>query len=132
VFLDEIGHRAARGKDDLFAALERTLARLVALSAEHGGAEPSFLNFAVTDGVQAAVTRFTTMEGYDGESLHVDRGRRYVCDGGACRMVEPDDGGGAVIVSSEPLSGDPGWEMVPRNHAVLIGGSGAEVRALTV
>jgi predicted glutamine amidotransferase len=88
VFLDEIGHRAARGKDDLFAALERTLARLVALSAEHGGAEPSFLNFAVTDGVQAAVTRFTTMEGYDGESLHVDRGRRYVCDGGACRMVE--------------------------------------------
>jgi predicted glutamine amidotransferase len=72
------------------------------------------------------------MEGYDGESLHVDRGRRYVCDGGACRMVEPHDGGGAVVVSSEPVSGDPGWEMVPRNHAVLIGGSGAEARALTV
>jgi len=45
-------------------------------------------------------------------------------------MLEPEDSGAAVIVSSERLSRDPGWEVVPRNHAVLIGAGGAELRRL--
>jgi predicted glutamine amidotransferase len=36
-------------------------------------------------------------------------------------MVAPDAEGGAVIVSSERLSQDPGWENVPPNHLVAIG-----------
>ncbi|NOT30998.1 MAG: hypothetical protein HOP15_11170 [Planctomycetes bacterium] len=27
---------------------------------------------------------------------------------------------GAVIVASERMSDDPGWELVPRNHMVLV------------
>jgi predicted glutamine amidotransferase len=37
-----------------------------------------------------------------------------------CRMIDPEGQGGAVIVSSEPLSEDPGWTVVPRNHQVVI------------
>ena len=56
----------------------------------------------------------------DGESLHLHRGRRTICEAGVCRMVEPEFGNGAVLVSSEPPSMDPGWEMIPRNHLVAI------------
>jgi len=132
LFLDEVGHRPTRDVEELFAALTRTMARLVALAAEHAPGEPSYLNLAVTDGVHSVVTRYTTEDGYAGESLYVDRGRRYVCENGACRMVAPDDAGGAVIVSSEPLSDDPGWEAVPRNHAVLIDGRDVELRPLAL
>lgn len=130
VFLDEIDHRPARGAEDLLAALERTIERLLGLSAELGGGEHSYLNFAVTDGTHAAVTRYTTRPDYPGESLYVHRGRRYVCEEGTCRMVEPDNGGTAVIVSSERLSADPGWEPVPRNHVVLLDGVSSEIRPL--
>jgi predicted glutamine amidotransferase len=130
VFLDEIGHRPAASTAELAGAVERTIARLVELSAKYAGGEPSYLNLAVTDGKHAVVTRYTTERDYDGESLYVDRGRRYVCENGLCRMVAPDDAGGAVIVSSERLSPDPGWENVPRNHAVLVGEGAAELRRI--
>ena len=68
----------------------------------------------------AVVSRFTTEEGYDGESLYFHRGLRYVCVDGECRMLDPEGQGGAVIVSSEPLSEDPGWMVVPRNHQVVV------------
>jgi predicted glutamine amidotransferase len=35
-------------------------------------------------------------------------------------MIAPERNEGAIIVSSEPLSEDPGWEKVPPNHLVLI------------
>jgi len=47
-------------------------------------------------------------------------GRRYVCEGGVCSMVSPEKGTGAVIVSSERLSDDPGWQKIPSNHLVTI------------
>src|SRR5262245_50590515 len=127
VFLDEVGHAAAPSPEHLARAVERTVGRLVELSRKHGGGEESYLNLAVTDGRHAVVTRYTTLADYAGESLYVDRGRRYVCNAGVCRMVEPEEAGGAVIVSSERLSGDPGWEAVPRNHMVLIGDDGSEL-----
>lgn len=130
VFLDEIGHAAARSPEELEAALRRTIARLVELAHTRGGGEESYLNFAVTDGRHSAVTRYTTQTDYAGESLYVDRGRRYICEQGLCRMVEPEDGGGAVIVSSERLSDDASWEVVPRNHVLLIGDDGAVLRPL--
>jgi predicted glutamine amidotransferase len=130
VFLDQVGHKAARSIDELASAVNSTIARLLELSRAHGQGEESYLNVAVTDGRHAAVTRFTTEEGYAGESLYVDRGRRYVCVGGVCRMVEPEDGGGAVIVSSERLSTDPSWEAVPRNHMLLVDDDGAHLRPI--
>lgn len=85
-----------------------------------GGDEASSLNLVFSNGRAAVLTRFTTDADDEGESLHLHVGLRYVCVEGACRMLDPDERGGAVIVSSEPLSEDPGWTTVPRNHRVVV------------
>jgi len=43
---------------------------------------------------------------------------------------EAGDEGTAIIVSSEPLSDDPGWVEVPLNHLVVVRGQMAMVEAL--
>ncbi|MBK7951014.1 MAG: class II glutamine amidotransferase [Deltaproteobacteria bacterium] len=103
----------------LSRALVRAFAEVLALSGT-AGTEDSYLNVVFSNGRASVVSRFTTEPGYDGESLHLHRGLRYVCIDGACRMIAPDERGGAVIVSSEPLSDDPGWTVVPRNHLVVV------------
>jgi glutamine amidotransferase len=87
---------------------------------EAGISEPSYLNLAVTDGRRAAASRFTTGAPSGAASLYVHEGKRYVCEDGVCHMVSPDVGQGAVLVCSEPLSEDAGWDKVPPNHLVLL------------
>lgn len=112
--------RDAGGGDRLAsmaAAVRATLAHLVELVERYADGEPSYLNFAITDGARAVAARFTTDRPEHAESLHYNVGHRYVCEDGVCRMHE---GGGAVLVSSERLTPDPGWAVVPANHLVLI------------
>jgi glutamine amidotransferase len=118
VFLDEVAGDTAH---DLAVALRRSFHRVLDLTARIGECEHSYLNVAVSNGRSAVITRFTTEEGYDGESLYLSRGRRFVCEDGLCRMLPADEHGAAVLVSSERLSDDENWEVVPRNHVVLIG-----------
>jgi ergothioneine biosynthesis protein EgtC len=122
LLVDELRRRESLPPlERLAAALEAMIGRALALVERHASAEPSTLNLAVSDGRCAVATRFTSQREHAGESLYLHRGRRYVCEDGACRMLPPEDGAaGAVIVSSERLSEDPGWEMVPRNHMVLV------------
>ena len=35
-------------------------------------------------------------------------------------MVERGDAGPTAIIASEPLSEDPGWEAVPKNHVGIV------------
>ena len=91
----------------------------------HAPGEYSYLNLAVTNGRESVATRFTTDPDDDGESLYLHRGRTYVCEDGVCHMIEPKRGEGAVLVSSEALSDDPGWEAIPRNRLVTISADGA-------
>ncbi len=108
------------GVEHLARALREALEEALALVERYAPGEPSYLNLVLTNGEVAVASRFTTDESYDGESLYWNSGKRYVCDGGVCRMLAPDLEGGAVLVSSEPLSEDPGWEKVPRNHLLVI------------
>ncbi len=110
--------------DQMVAGMRSTIRRLLALIERVTPGEPSYLNFALSNGSTSVVTRFTSHPGYEGESLYLHRGRRYVCEEGMCRMIEPDEHGSAVIVSSERLSEDPGWESVPPNHLVMLDGQG--------
>jgi hypothetical protein len=50
----------------------------------------------------------------------VHTGKRYACEGGVCRMIHSDRGEQSVLVSSERLSDDPGWEDVPVNHILTV------------
>jgi predicted glutamine amidotransferase len=80
-----------------------------------------YLNAVVTDGASAVACRFTSDDPANADSLYANRGRRYVCEGGVCRMLDPgEQNGSAVMVSSEPLSGDSGWEAVPVNHLLRL------------
>lgn len=104
----------------LAAAFEATLRRVVALAQEHAPGAHTYLNAVVTDGHGAVACRFTTDVPENADSLYVSHGRRYVCEDGLCKMLDPEGGLGAVLVSSERLSEDPGWQGVPVNHLVLI------------
>ena len=120
VAMDELPRAAGEGAERLANALTAAVARVVALTERTGVTAPSYLNLAFSDGECAVACRYTTEADYDGESLYVHTGRVYVCHGGVCRMLSPDRGRGCVLVSSEPLSDDPGWDMMPRNSLVLI------------
>jgi predicted glutamine amidotransferase len=134
VFLDELwGCEETDPLEATLRGIEAAFRRVLDAVARRGIGEHSYLNVAVADGTRAVVTRFTTASPDTAPSLYLHQGRRYVCQAGVCRMIEPDEGHGAVIVSSEPLSQDPGWHRVPANHAVLIRADGtAEMRALNV
>ncbi len=124
MFLDE--HAAVTTgpstSESLAVALERTLQRIAALSRDCRIDEASYLNLAVSDGQHAVACRCSTDPRKRADTLYVHSGWRYVCEGGVCRMIDPTDGGGrTVIISSEPLSRDPGWTEVPVNHLVIVG-----------
>ncbi|MHC4959958.1 MAG: class II glutamine amidotransferase [Planctomycetota bacterium] len=109
MFLDDLD---GEGADAMAASLARVVARVAAVGAK----EPSYLNLCVTDGREAACTRWS--DDPDGRiaTLYFHQGQRYVCEGDSCRMVEADRADTTAILASEPLSDDGGWEPVPENH----------------
>lgn len=147
VFLDEVAtaepDSAPDRADAIARALERAIARVVRLAHEaktHLPRPPtvpddedeSYINCAVSDGSCSVAVRFTTDPG-EPSSLYLHTGRRYLCENGVCRMIAPERDHGAVIVASERLSDDPGWERVPKNHAVVVRHDrSAEVRPLDI
>ena len=121
LLLDHVrGRSGAESADALAGAMRATIERVVELVRRYGGGAPSYLNMALTDGRRAVVTRFTSDLPEHSETLYLNRGRGYVCEGGVCRMIPADEGSSAVLVSSEPLSQESGWEVIPANHMVVI------------
>ncbi|MCB9832992.1 MAG: class II glutamine amidotransferase [Planctomycetes bacterium] len=122
LFLDEArAGKVERGDaEGMGRALERAVQRVIDLAKEHAPKADLWLNFAVCDGAAAAVMRYTNVAGNDGSSLYLNTGRRYICEEGMCRMIAPQRGEGAVLVSSEPLSQEPGWSPVPARSLVLV------------
>jgi predicted glutamine amidotransferase len=125
VFLDSLGVAFSETTgDDLRRALVETIAKLDGWTREAGTVEPSFYNFAVTDGHAFVVSRYCSAEGIAGASLHYSRGMRFEClPDGACDMhpVDADEKAAAVIVSSERLTDDlSDWLDVPDNHTVTV------------
>ena len=121
LFLDQ--HRGLSARDAseaMAAALEATIRQVTQATATASVTEQSFLNLAVSDGRRAVVSRFTTGPLAQAATLYVHEGKQYVCEDNICQMVSPEVGGGAVLVCSEPLSEDPGWQRVPPNHVVLV------------
>jgi predicted glutamine amidotransferase len=139
VFLDEVSRsNTGDGAESMAAALERAIGRVTKLATDSRGSSPlvdgddSYLNIAISNGHCSVACRYTTSEG-EPSSLYVHTGRRYVCEDGVCRMIAPERGHGAVIVASERLSEDPGWQKIPRNHLVTISREGtANIRAMNI
>jgi len=100
-------------------AFQRTIERVSALMLEHAPGEHLYINAVLTNGIDAVACRYTTDDPSEGSSLHINQGQRYVCEEGVCRMVDTVHSG-SVIVSSEPLSEDPGWQAFAPNSMVLL------------
>lgn len=121
MFMDE--YRAAPEQspvERMAEALTRTIQKVVELTRRAGIKEPSHLNLAVSDGSRAVVSRFSSGGQALAPSLHFHFGKRYICEGAKSQMVSPDEGRGAILVCSEPLSDDPGWLTVPNNSLVVV------------
>lgn len=121
LFTDRVHRRAGEDPAEaMTAAMRETLELIVGLVERHGDGLPSYLNMAVSDGRCAVVTRFTTDAPEHSETLYMDRGRRYVCFDGVCCMLPAGEADRAVLISSEPLTEDAGWEVIPPNHVVTV------------
>jgi glutamine amidotransferase len=120
LFCDHVKRlRRKSSVDTMAAALAATITDVRELTAAVGANRRSLINVAVTDGQCAVASRFTTDDS-EGLSLYVRTGTEYVCEEGICRMRDNADEHATVIVASEPLTEEPGWQEVPRNHLILI------------
>ena len=121
VFIDEMSRGGHGGEpaERMAAALDRTIERVVDIVAEHGGVEPSYLNCAVSDGDHAVVSRFTNDDQHPPETLYWFTGDLYP-RAEFEETWEPGADQRAVIISSERLTADPGWESIPPNHMIVL------------
>ncbi|GMM58900.1 glutamine amidotransferase subunit [Maudiozyma humilis] len=91
-------------------------------SGETSPAEPSLLNFAVTDGSTVVVSRYITSKHDEAASLHFSCGSRFVeASPGEYRMERLDRNQDVIMVASEPLTFERGdWTAVPTNSVLTI------------
>ena len=106
--------------DRLPTAMMKAIRKVLTLIEAHAEGAPSYLNMVLTDGHLAVAVRMTTDAPSEADSLYVNLGRRYICENGICYMHDPGHHETAVVISSERLSDDPGWESVPVNTMILV------------
>jgi len=115
--------RARKEGDPLEAmagALEETIERMLWLLRDKGITAKSEFNLAVSDGIRAVASRCSTGDVEKMPTLYWHQGRRYVWENGVCRMVDYDVRSDTVIIASEHLSKDPGWEALKPNSMILV------------
>jgi len=127
IFVDELLKHGAPGSDAFDAPdgarrlaehLAATLARVLAVVRAHGEGATSALNVAVSDGVHAAVSRFTSNPSAPPDSLYTLHDHIYATTSQEFHERKSEEEGEAVVVSSERLTGDAKWRAVPPNHIV--------------
>lgn len=134
LFVQCLGKYADEPRGEAMAlALRDAINAVMGFQRTHGQDETSYLNLAVTDGVRCVAARYTDGPEEDALSLYVRRGNQYICENGVCRMVQNGAGKQSVMICSERLSDEPGWEPVPVNHMVLVDEEReVEVRPITL
>jgi len=121
LFLDRVERRAGPATVEGIAdALVAAIGDVLDLVAAHASGSRCYLNLAVTDGRHIVACRYTDAPPEEADSLYVHSGKRYVCEDGVCRMLDPEADDHAVLVSSEPLSTDPGWVAVEVGEVILV------------
>jgi len=91
-------------------------------SAEAGSSEPSYYNFAVTDGASVAAVRYVSDATIEPASLYYSTGGKYECSSdGVCKFCEGPACERTIIIASERLTTDPkDWVRVAPNHLLTI------------
>lgn len=122
LFLNLLGdHTYDYSITDLSDTLIATIKQIEACSKSAGIVEPSHLNFAVSDGNNILVSRHVLNTDEDPPSLYISTGERIVIRDGMYHMTPLKHHPNAVIIASEPLTGDRSeWQKVEKNHVVIV------------
>jgi glutamine amidotransferase len=121
LFLEEmVKNQEMESTDRLATSMMSAIRTVTDLVVKYGESEPCYMNMIVTDGHLSLAVRFTTDVPENADSLYLNLGKKYVCEDGVCYMKELGENEKSVIVSSEPLSNDPGWHAIPANSMVLV------------
>lgn len=124
VFLRILGsHIENPSVENLRDAMNETLFQINEWCKEVGDNEPSFLNFAVTDGDNLVVSHYVSDVNEEPPSLYLSFGSSFELYEGDFRMMRDERGPKTAIVSSEPLTNvREDWVEVPKNNIVTISG----------
>lgn len=119
VLLDEIGDLEKElTAQELGDVLERTINRITKLSIKYNIEVGSSMNIIFTDGRHVVATRCRTNLEEDNPSLF------YCVNSGSYDInskIENENGiNKSICISSEPMSSDPNWTMLPCNHMITV------------
>jgi glutamine amidotransferase len=115
-------HKQQFTSRELKDAMLKTIALLNQWAIEAGVSEPSFLNFAVTDGRTAICTRYINHKTKEAASLYFSSGSRFeMYKPGHYRMVKADKREDMVVIASEPLTFEKtDWLPIPSNTVAVV------------
>ena len=114
VVIDELLKHEVNSANDLAVALDSAISRINNIVEMYGDDEPSYLNVAITDGKHAVVSRYTNDPESEPETLYYFTGKLY-------EYSDPDEPAyEEIVISSERLTNEAGWQAVPANHLVIL------------
>ncbi len=118
--LQDLAQSGAVTAGQMAASLENSIGRILSELGRKGVDEPSYINAVLTDGREAVACRYTNARDQQAPSLHLHTGQLYTCRSGKPELVEAHEDEHSVIISSEPLTRDASWQVLPNNSIVTI------------
>ncbi|EIN13805.1 N-terminal nucleophile aminohydrolase [Punctularia strigosozonata HHB-11173 SS5] len=104
-------------------AMLETITTLNAFADDENIAEPSLMNFCVTDGESVIATRYISSRHQEAASLWFSSGTTFseYAPGGHYRMSKADKRENIIMVASEPLTFEKAdWMEIKTNHMIAI------------
>ena len=122
VFLDKLGKRIFDySVVDLSEAMLSTIQQINEWLDRAGVSRHSNMNFALSDGHNIVITRYTSNPDIDPPSLYISTGERVEVRDGKYRMAALRHHPNAIIIASEPLTTERSdWQRVPKNHLLAV------------
>jgi predicted glutamine amidotransferase len=120
VLIDELLKSSAKEAtlEKLAAAMTSAIRRVIEIVSQHGASEACYFNCAIADGDHAVISRFSTDTDEGPPTLYYFTGQLF-------EQAESDENAQPVastpiIVSSERLTMDEAWNVIPPNSLVLL------------
>jgi predicted glutamine amidotransferase len=128
--IDELANVAtdAPQLERMAAAMHNAIQRVTNIVAQYGE-DPCHLNCVLSDGHNAIISRFTDDSAEGPPTLYYFLGQLYSnsATDSAGKIESPP-----IIVSSERLTPDAGWQVIPPNHMMLLArGQAPALRSLS-
>lgn len=131
--LQDLAQSGSVTAEQMATSLEKSIGKILSELGRKGVNEPSYINAVLSDGREAVACRYTNAANQQAPSLHLHTGQLYTCRSGKPELVEAHEDEHSVIISSEPLTRDASWQVVPGNSIVTIDARrNVSVRAINI